>query len=1436
MDLKWQMAMLTMRAGRRGHFARKCMSPKDTRNKDTQRISVPVETSTLMHWYHSVMVLVAMIGAFRRMKNPQTMPSWHLPPQAYQVLTVSNELTSSESDVSVPTSLVYGRYQLGKGYHVVPPLYTRTFMPPKPDLVFHDAPTISEPVSDVFNVKPSTTKPTNVNHLIKDYYYYEQKMVQQHVWNHAMRVNNQNSARMTHPHSKKHVVPMAVLTRSRLVPLNAARPVTIVVPQTNVKHQKPAKHVVNMPHSPIKDCDYYEKKIVQQPVWNHAIRVNHQNSARITHLYSKKHVVPTLVLTRSRLVPLNAARPVTTVVPQTNVKHQNPAKNSNFTNKLLLLSLKSLMLFRAPREIGYGNLNIQVSHGLGPQKTLTFLFDVQGNPQQALKDKGVIVSGYSRHITGNISYLSDFKEINGGYVAFGRNPKGGKITGKGKIKTGKLDFNDVYFVKELKFNLFSVSQMVPRENNMYNVDLKNIVPLGDLTCFFAKATLDKSNLWHRMLGHINFKTMNKLVEGNLVRGLPSKVFENNHTCFAYKKGKQHRASCKTKPVSSVSQPLQRTPQQNGIAERKNRTLIEAARISLADSLLPIPFWAEAVNTACYVQNRVLVTKPYNKTSYELLHGRLPSIGFMRPFGCLVTILNTLDPLGNFHVNFMENKTNVAGSGPVWRCFLKTGRALIDVHTSELTLHIRKEAITYNLDQTSRYSANYNQMTANKIDVIDMDCEEYSQEVLGFSDVTTSSNPTPYDDPIISTTSPTLTPFGDSDFLLFEEADAFLGLEDDQNSPKFNPFYYDPVGDILLLEAILNSKPLPSLPNHEQYMPSFKKELKVCEAKTVKSSVDEPHEVELKDLALHLENTFLEGENKLPVIISKELGDKEKSALIKVLKSHKPAIAWKLSDIQGINLEFCTHKILIEEDYKPAGGFTVVENEENELIPTRLFTEWRVCIDYRKLNEATCKDHFPLTFMNQMLERLAWNEYYSFLDGFFGYFQIPIDPRDQEKTIFTCPYRTPIHYANKTMTDAESNYTTTKKEMLVVVCAFEKFQSYLIMNKSIVHTDHFTLKYLFAKKDAKARLLRWVLLLQEFDFKVLDTKGVENLVADHLSRLENPYENVLDPKEINETFPLETLSMVTFRGDSSAPWFADFANYHAGNFIVKGMSSQQKNKFFKDVKHYFRDDPFLFKICADQVIWQCVHGKEALDILEACHNRPTGGNHGGNLIAKNVFDAGFFWPTIYKDAHEFVKNSKALPTNDARIICKFLKSLFARFGAPRAIISDRGTHFCNEQFAKVILKYGVTHRLSTAYHPQTSGQVEVSNLGLKIILERTICENRASWSDKLDDALLSFRTTYKTPIGCTPYKLVYGKACHLLTELEHKAYWALKQANFDLAVAGDHQKVQLNELNELRDQAYENSLIYKEKTKRNMTPRSKTAFSTLVIESFSLTQD
>nr|GEX82336.1 retrovirus-related Pol polyprotein from transposon 17.6 [Tanacetum cinerariifolium] len=464
----------------------------------------------------------------------------------------------------------------------------------------------------------------------------------------------------------------------------------------------------------------------------------------------------------------------------------------------------------------------------------------------------------------------------------------------------------------------------------------------------------------------------------------------------------------------------------------------------------------------------------------------------------------------------------------------------------------------------------------------------------------------------------------------------------QGNPSYRPRgvanqMRPPEGDILLLESFLNDD-LSSPPlNQRNSFLEVSKELKICESKTEKSSVDEPPVIELKALPPHLEYAFLE--------------------------------------------------------------------------------------DARKIG----------------------NQYYCFLDGFSGYFQIPIDPKDQEKTTFTCPYGT---FAYRRMPFGLCNALGTfqwcimaifhdmiKKTMDVFMDDFsvfgDSFQSCLSYLEKMLkrcedtnlclnwEKSHFMVKegivlsHKISKKGIevdKAKIDVISKLPHPTNVKV-DTKGAENLAADHLSLLENPHQNVLDAKEINESFPLETLNLISYRSSQSTPWFADFANYHVGNFIVKGMTSQQKSKIFKDVKHYFWDDPYLFKIYADQVIRWCVHDNEAFDILVACHNGPTRGHHGANLTAKKIFDAGFFWPTIYKDAHEFVKNS------------------------------------------------------------------------------------------------------YKTPIGCTPYKLVYGKACHLPTELEHKAYWALKHANFDLSIAGDHRKVQLNELNELHDHAYENSLIYKEKTKR-----------------------
>ncbi|GKA55520.1 reverse transcriptase domain-containing protein [Tanacetum coccineum] len=479
---------------------------------------------------------------------------------------------------------------------------------------------------------------------------------------------------------------------------------------------------------------------------------------------------------------------------------------------------------------------------------------------------------------------------------------------------------------------------------------------------------------------------------------------------------------------------------------------------------------------------------------------------------------------------------------------------------------------------------------------------------------------------------------------------------------------------------------------------------------------------------------------------------------------------------------------------------VITNENNDLIPTRLITGWRVSIDYQKLNDVTRKDHFPLPFMDQMLVHLAGNEFYYYLHGFSGYFQIPIDPQAKEKTTFTYLYGTfayrrmpfglcnapgtlqrcmvasfydmiektmeekchfmvkegiilghkitkygikvdkakvdviaklpplttvkgirsflghagfyrifiqdfskiarpmthllekdtpfffspefqssfeilkkklteapilvspdwdlpfelicnasdfaigavlgqrkdkyfrPIHYASKTLSDAQTNYTVNKKELLAVVYAFKKFWSYLVLSKIIVYTDHSALKYLFAKQDAKPRLLWWILLLQEFNIKIRQKKGAENLATDHLSRLENSQGDRVG-MEINDNFPHETLDMISLNPDNKPLWFADIANYLVGNVLIKGVSSQQKRKFFKDVRHHFWDDPCLFRICSDKIIRRCVDGQEAMDIPKAFHHGPTRGHHGPNYTAKKVFDSGFFWPTIYHEAHD-----------------------------------------------------------------------------------------------------------------------------------------------------------------------------------------------------------
>nr|GEY67995.1 reverse transcriptase domain-containing protein [Tanacetum cinerariifolium] len=575
--------------------------------------------------------------------------------------------------------------------------------------------------------------------------------------------------------------------------------------------------------------------------------------------------------------------------------------------------------------------------------------------------------------------------------------------------------------------------------------------------------------------------------------------------------------------------------------------------------------------------------------------------------------------------------------------------------------------------------------------------------------------TPYYEPIVSNSSQNLTPFNESDFLLMEEADAFIAIHDQPILSNIDATYYDHEGDILILEALLNNDPKPLQSNQKDYFSSVRKDLKVIEPKN-QSSDDEPPEVELKELPPHLEYAFLGENEKWPFIIAKDLNENFKDKLTEA-SDEPPEV--ELKELPP-HLEYA---FLGENEKWPF----IIAKDLNEN-----FKE--------KLTEAS------------ILIAPNWDQPFELMCDASDYAIGAVLGQRVEKHFKT------IHYASKTMNQAKTNYTTTEKEMLAVVYAFEKFCSYLIMNKSIVYTDHSALKYLFAKKDAKARLFRWILLLQEFNFKVIDTKGAENYAADHLSRLENPYENVYDPKEINETFPLESLNKIAHQ-DPSTPWFADFANYHAEKFIIKGMTTQQKQKFFKDARYYFWDDPYLFRIFPDQIFDVVWLAKKQLTFSKLVIVDPP------------------------RDTTE--------PTTQRR----------------------RGTHFCNDQFARVMSKYGVTHRLSIAYHPQTSGQVEVTNRGLKRILEKMVGENSALWNDKLEDALWAFRTAFKTPVGCTSYRLVYGKACYLPLELEHKAFWALKHANFDLKTAGNHRKLQLNELSELRDQAYENSLIYKERTKK-----------------------
>ncbi|GKD03259.1 putative ribonuclease H-like domain-containing protein, partial [Tanacetum coccineum] len=714
------------------------------------------------------------------------------------ILSYENEVLQSvfmNKESEIENEPVYDRFVTAEGMHAVPPPMTGNYMPKGPDVEIDDSkftygpkqtqPSESESQSSDFDTCESNIS-TEPSELVSEPVVNESSVeCQPKVWSDAPIIEEYESDSEDEYHS----------THSQNLKLTRKIGYGLL--------ERAVLYVVGLIIN-YKNCDFHEKRMARKADlnngWNNVQRVNKQNQ-----------FVPSAVLTRTGKIPVNTARASSTknfstarqsfnrqtVLTNTAMKVNTvkPIVNRVRPANLVLLGEKGKLLL-SPQQVVIGD-NKDITGTISPTTMVDPILEID-YPHRALKNKGIVDSGCSRHMTGNKAYLAEFQDFNGGPVAFGGSK--GYITGKGKIKTGKLDFEDVDCERTSQtFQSFyclpdenQVLLKIPRQNNMYSFNLENIVPSGGLACLIAKATTDESNKWHRRLGHVNFKNLNKLVKGNLVRGLPSKLFQNDHTCVACQKGKQHKASCKAKAVSSISHTLQllhmdlfgptsvrslnhktyclvitddfsrfswvfflrtkdetsailkdfirqienqlnqkvktirsdngtefknkdiiefcgskgikreysnaRTPQQNGVAERKNRTLIEAARTMLADSFLPNTFWAEAVSTACYVLNRVLVTKPHNKTPYELLTGKIPIISYIRPFGCHVTILNTIDHLGKFagksdegflvgyslqskafrvynletkrveenlHITFLENKPNVAGKGPTW---------------------------------------------------------------------------------------------------------------------------------------------------------------------------------------------------------------------------------------------------------------------------------------------------------------------------------------------------------------------------------------------------------------------------------------------------------------------------------------------------------------------------------------------------------------------------------------------------------------------------------------------------------------------------------------------------------------------------------------------------------------------------------------------------
>ncbi|GJW24269.1 putative ribonuclease H-like domain-containing protein [Tanacetum coccineum] len=672
-----------------------------------------------------------------------------------------------------------------KGYHSVPPPLTGNFIPRKPDLTFMDEIVESENLDVTTIVTPCNVK------LV------ENKGVSNTVESNVVRMNN-TSAPIIEDWNSDDESEIDYTIRPSMERIKSVK----TVGEKDAPKQNPRGKQRNwnnlMSQRLGSDFKMTNKACYVCGSFEHL----HYVSGKLSTASTAVNTVRTVNTANTKAI--NIVRPVNTAASKQTMNHPRPITNA-FKRGYLQSPRPFNIHFVNKNSIINTNVNTaSVKHTTARDRAVVSknkgkganAVKALGNPQQKeYKEKGVIDSGCSRHMTGNKCYLDEYEDYDGGFVSFGDGK--GRISRKSKIKTRSLDFDDVFFCEELKYNLFSVSQIydkknnvlftdteclvlssnfklldesqvllrVPRKDNIYSVDLKSVVPTGGLTCLIAKATIDESNTWHRRLRHINFKTMNKVVKGNLVKGLPSKIFENDHSCVAYQKGKQHKASYKTKLVNSINKPLHMLhmdlfgptnvkslmkksyclvvtddfsrfswvfffatkDETSGIlktfiteienqldhkvkvirsdngtefknTERKNKTLIEATRTMLVDSKLPTTFWAEAVNTACYVLNRVLVINSHNKIPYELIRGRPPLIDFMKPFGCPVTILNARDHLGKFdgkadegyfigyyvvskamrvfnkrtriveetlNIRFLENTPNVKGNGPDW---------------------------------------------------------------------------------------------------------------------------------------------------------------------------------------------------------------------------------------------------------------------------------------------------------------------------------------------------------------------------------------------------------------------------------------------------------------------------------------------------------------------------------------------------------------------------------------------------------------------------------------------------------------------------------------------------------------------------------------------------------------------------------------------------